>query len=754
MNSASLHELSEIETLEYIEKFISEIRKKFLSKILLVLLGEFTILRKPISPESDAQAIEIPLLSFADTGKIQTKRYGDHEKILYTWDNGSNKKLIDQTFAKLQENLQPRETLGIMISFRDYIRNLLDIDRIDFSSNFFALLPEKSQEKIILHHMKKRLRNTGITMNDLDGFLEQYRHVIGNDLWEIDTLMWRYIWLKRPGGHNLKESDLQKFQLLMKLPNVSWLMNSIMPSIARYGDSASIVKQLIPLEQQYEELPDGFSFHIENGTLAMNKSHSLLKTYYEIFVYDLLKRYLKVTHIPSVQFSRLDTNILDRESVIWGMINPETEIDKGIEVSSFLRALFSFENEVLDQERQSLIFEVFREIYADINRAIESKNAPITITEWLISPDMANGSYGVFWASGFHGDSMFCIDSKDSDQKRILACIDNFSIDDFLYLILQINMIIETSAKWNKHDLYSQIMRAYNAQLLWDNEVFDTSGTKEYPQVVEHIIFPHSSINSIKHHALFLGLPGTGKSQQMFNLLTRENFVYKNQNFHIQSLVIPIKIDELMEILKSWSGSSIGLRISQIAMKTWKHLILLVEDIDSMTFEPKDGTNPLAQALTNLFDWLWKTGQFTLIASSNHPESIPKRLVRKWRFDTVIIYDVLKTSEEIQSALEIYIGKYSLESMKNQLFSFIPQMIGFTYSNVADFLGKIVGKISLKEYLNQDSMLSDEELIDIFTHLHVSRWDFNAQEHIMKEWLNDVRNGDPKLSDRELASVL
>lgn len=158
---------------------------------------------------------------------------------------------------------------------------------------------------------------------------------------------------------------------------------------------------------------------------------------------------------------------------------------------------------------------------------------------------------------------------------------------------------------------------------------------------------------------LFCGLPGTGKSQFMFHLLAQEMFEFNDVEFQMQSVVIPIGIVALSEMLKK-DTSSIRQRLYQIHERTGRHILLLVEDIDLLVGEVsgEEGKNLSAQQLTNFFDGVGKISFITIIGSTNHPYTIPARLVRKGRFDSTIMFQGLSTEDEVIAAMHHYIEKY------------------------------------------------------------------------------------------------
>ena len=77
----------------------------------------------------------------------------------------------------------------------------------------------------------------------------------------------------------------------------------------------------------------------------------------------------------------------------------------------------------------------------------------------------------------------------------------------------------------------------------------------------------------------------------MFNLLSQESFAYEGTKFEMKSLVIPLSLIELKGIIKNGGESTIKKRIESISTKTGRHILLLVEDIDSLIMESEDGEN-------------------------------------------------------------------------------------------------------------------------------------------------------------------
>lgn len=167
------------------------------------------------------------------------------------------------------------------------------------------------------------------------------------------------------------------------------------------------------------------------------------------------------------------------------------------------------------------------------------------------------------------------------DQETLFLHISNFNIDIALYLSLQLESIVNTGQPIPSEDAWTQVIIAYNNQLVGKNDVFDISKTSQYRAFIQSVVVPHSSHGKTRRHTLLCGMPGSGKSQYTFNLLTRRSYPLGTHEIELTALVVPITIGQLSEMTAS-DASSVSQRIESIHRKTGRHILLVVEDIDSL----------------------------------------------------------------------------------------------------------------------------------------------------------------------------
>ena len=99
----------------------------------------------------------------------------DYDKIrIETYDRDKNATLIKGVFTHIVSTNGHNQAFIILKGFCEYIRNILDIDVIDITSEFFQILPESAKKQILKRQMELRLKNTGYTLIQIEELLNRY----------------------------------------------------------------------------------------------------------------------------------------------------------------------------------------------------------------------------------------------------------------------------------------------------------------------------------------------------------------------------------------------------------------------------------------------------------------------------------------------------------------------------------------------------------------------------------------------------
>lgn len=137
---------------------------------------------------------------------------------------------------------------------------------------------------------------------------------------------------------------------------------------------------------------------------------------------------------------------------------------------------------------------------------------------------------------------------------------------------------------------------------------------------------------------LMIGVPGTGKTLAVEELLQQDTGV----------LIIPIDPLELLkEMSKDKDKQTLLPRISEVARRTGKRVILHIDDIEILA-----GNDSTYSTLLNLLAGVRESG-FFVIASTNEPERIPAALMQPQRFG-ILIYCGLQSERVRYEILRIH----------------------------------------------------------------------------------------------------
>jgi hypothetical protein len=734
---------------EKLTETVSYIEKRIPTRILAVLLHDFTLETRTL----EGVVVNMPV--FFDQDFVQ-KTYSKNS----WWENspeyGDKKALQKRNNLGIQSvlriNSNPDDIASILRKFWDYIKSLLSIDSISIDTNLFELLPQETKLKVLVHKMKQRLAEVGYghSIEQLDVFLGKFWKSIEGIILE-DILLYSYYQfvIKRwsNGRKIATPEEIKSLGILMSQQPLRTLMEAAMPSIVEISGWERDFKTLEPINKRYSSgSRDGFGFHITQWTQSEIVDYWFwqVRAYYHEAIPSLLKQQLNIILLPQIQLDSLDQTECFIEWKLWWIVEQEREIGKKVEKKLFLRFAYSNLSRLTADQKQA-IFELFRSATHSTDLHVTNSSLiPRVLTQGMLTIENGSETDGVFTRDGFAWDSI--IISSKWTVSSLQITLAEFSIDKAVYLMGQIDAILKNGKAFEESEYYITMMRAYNQQLMWNNEVYPIENTPQYRDFMRMIIFPHSGKWWAKH-ILLCGLPWTGKSQYMFHMLSQDSFSYNNIEFHMESIVIPISLADLAQMLKE-DRSAIRQRLYHINEKTGKNILLVIEDIDLLVWENEDdsGENIASQQLTNFFDGIGKTSFITVVASSNHPHRLPARLVRKWRFDSTIVFPEMMSEDEVREAIKLYISKYWLDQICNidHINIYTPRMIGFTWSMVADFYGKILAEIDFRKETWESSDINPADIESIFVNLHISRDEFEKQKKETADWLEWVRNNPGK----------
>ncbi len=262
------------------------------------------------------------------------------------------------------------------------------------------------------------------------------------------------------------------------------------------------------------------------------------------------------------------------------------------------------------------------------------------------------------------------IQPQDKNGKRVLRFATELGQDTTLFVIIQTSYFLKHKKLLPAHIVWREIYEMYNRLSLDGVERFDPSSMKEqYDTMVQKVIWPLSAEHKKKkgviwkpHNMLLYWVYGTGKSQLLTHLIAERKYVLRNgEEIHLEANVINIWIMEFTDLLvKSISG--FRKRLSDIHENTWRPIILVIEDIDTIIKEQWLESDPVSQAMTTLFEWVWSL-PITVIASTNNPEILPQRHLRPNRIDTLVSFPYPIEEPLLRSILQVHWEKKWLHKM-------------------------------------------------------------------------------------------
>ena len=277
--------------------------------------------------------------------------------------------------------------------------------------------------------------------------------------------------------------------------------------------------------------------------------------------------------------------------------------------------------------------------------------------------------YGYFqnnmWVEWMH---LLLYRNKDrlKERKIVFSSWENLWIHDHLYYYIQINYYLKYQKILPKEvvyaNLYHELNQVQSNWWLYDISIYK----KQYKQFIESIIWPFSkeSLTSksrtIQDHIVFAWLAWTWKSQFMQTLLTQKEYVYNKQTLTLNATVMSININEFLVMI-----TQNNFFIQRIYKNTGLPIILVIEDLDTILSDETEAWNNIVQAITNFLQWVGET-PITLITSTNFLHRFPQRILRPWRFNKIIWFDLELTNEEFSWIIRQHITNNKLKEPKKR----------------------------------------------------------------------------------------
>jgi len=336
----------------------------------------------------------------------------------------------------------------------------------------------------------------------------------------------------------------------------------------------------------------------------------------------------------------------------------------------------------------------------------------------------------------------------DKNGKRALRFATELWQDVTLFVMIQTSYFLKNKKLLPAHVVWREIYEMYNKLSLEGVERFDPSSMKEqYDTMVRKVVWPLSAEHKKKkgiigkpHNMLLYWVYGTGKSQLLTHLIAERKYILPNsEQIRLEANVINIWIMEFADLLvKSVSG--FRKRLSDIHENTWRPIILVIEDIDTIVKEQWLDSDPVSQAMTTLFEWVWSL-PVTVIASTNNPEILPQRHLRPNRLDTLLSFQYPIEKHLLKSILQAHWERKWLPKMIWNILplveiedSIVERTTHFTPSHISALCLSIYESL---EFINIEQMSADwiRSIIDKeINNCLVPVSDMQTRQNSMQKW--------------------
>lgn len=378
-----------------------------------------------------------------------------------------------------------------------------------------------------------------------------------------------------------------------------------------------------------------------------------------------------------------------------------------------------------------------------------------------IQTNVGNKQYQWFfsWSKWFENTHIIDIQPQEKNWKRVLRFATDLGQDTVLYILLQISYFIQNKDFIPHNELWREIYQIYNnLSLEWVETFSPHTMAQQYDTLVRKVIWPLSREHKEKkktiwkpHNVIIYWVYGTGKSQLLTHLISERKYILPNwETIHLEANVININIMEFADLLLK-SSSSFRKRLSDIHENTWRPIILVIEDIDTIIKENWLESDPVSQALTIIFEGVWSL-PITVVASTNNPEILPQRHLRPNRFDTPIWFQYPIDKQILENIFKTHWEKKWLDKLLQWSIS-IEEIIENIQEIISKYTPSHIAALCLEiqeefEFLDISQLTSKEILAKIIwcsKKILVPIQDMTQREESMKKWIASLWSDKPNI---------
>jgi len=356
------------------------------------------------------------------------------------------------------------------------------------------------------------------------------------------------------------------------------------------------------------------------------------------------------------------------------------------------------------------------------------------------------------WSKWFENTHIIDIRSLDQKWKRVLRFATELWQDTLLFVMIQISYFLKNKKLLDSSTVWRSIYEMYNSLSLEGVEKFRPDIMKDqYNTLVQKVVWPlsheHAEIKGKigkPHNVLMYWVYGTGKSQLLTHLLAEREYTLKNgKTVNLEANVINIWLMEFTDLLVK-SASGFRKRLSDIHENTGRPIILVIEDIDTIVKEQWLESDPVSQAMTTLFEWVWSL-PVTVIASTNNPEILPQRHLRPNRLDTLIGFSYPVNQDVLKQVLYAHWEKKWLDKMLQSFITLgdiedilIDKMLNFTPSHISAVCLSIYEELEFEDLNVIWEEWIKKVIFDQIANCLVPEKDMRARDESMQKWRDSL----------------